>query len=99
MAYLIDSGIMVDFTRGAAEAVDYLQTVLDERRCYHGCYQKSGRGKNRQSQKSPLSHSLAPRTYAGLGSYLPLRFSGLPGKGFGGSAGTTDLAGRAAAVG
>jgi len=26
MAYLIDSDIMVDFTRGAAEAVDYLQS-------------------------------------------------------------------------
>ena len=27
MAYLIDSDIMVDFTRGAAEAVDYLQSL------------------------------------------------------------------------
>jgi predicted nucleic acid-binding protein len=27
MAYLIDTDIMVDFTRGAAEAVDYLQSL------------------------------------------------------------------------
>lgn len=27
MAYLIDSDIMVDFTRGATEAVDYLQSI------------------------------------------------------------------------
>ena len=27
MAYLIDSDIMVDFTRGAGEAVDYLQSL------------------------------------------------------------------------
>jgi predicted nucleic acid-binding protein len=27
MPYLIDSDIMVDFTRGAAEAVDYLQSL------------------------------------------------------------------------
>jgi hypothetical protein len=27
MAYLIDSDIMVDFTRGAAGAVDYLQCL------------------------------------------------------------------------
>jgi len=27
MAYLIDSDIVVDFTRGAAEAVDYLQSL------------------------------------------------------------------------